>query len=75
MGDNRARRLLRNVEGAAYWVAAAPVLARLPAASVTAWHAGAATGSSGARPGKRTEVARNLRRCSGTSSARRRRSR
>ena len=32
MGDHRARRLLRNAEGAAYWAAAAPVLARLPAA-------------------------------------------
>ncbi len=32
MGDNRAGKLLRNVEGAVYWAAAAPVLARLPAA-------------------------------------------
>ena len=32
MGNSRASRLLRNVEGVAYWGAAAPVLARLPAA-------------------------------------------
>ena len=31
MGDNRARRLLRNAEGAAYRAAAAPLLGRLPA--------------------------------------------
>jgi lauroyl/myristoyl acyltransferase len=30
--DNPARKLLRNVEGVAYWGAAAPALARLPAA-------------------------------------------
>jgi lauroyl/myristoyl acyltransferase len=32
MGDNRAGKLLRNGEGVAYWVVAAPVLACLPAA-------------------------------------------
>jgi lauroyl/myristoyl acyltransferase len=32
VGDNRAGKMLRNVEGVAYWVAAAPVLARLPTA-------------------------------------------
>jgi phosphatidylinositol dimannoside acyltransferase len=32
MGDNPAGKLLRNVEGVAYWVVAAPALARLPAA-------------------------------------------
>src|SRR5262245_52226721 len=31
MGDSRAEKLLRCVEGVAYWAAAAPVLARLPA--------------------------------------------
>jgi KDO2-lipid IV(A) lauroyltransferase len=31
MGDSRASRLLRNIEGVAYWAAVAPVLARLPA--------------------------------------------
>lgn len=30
MVDSRAKRLLRNLGGAAYWAAAAPVLARLP---------------------------------------------
>ena len=32
MGDNPAGKLLRSMEGVAYWAAAAPVLARLPAA-------------------------------------------
>jgi lauroyl/myristoyl acyltransferase len=32
MGDGRAARLLRTVEGVAYWAATAPVLARMPAA-------------------------------------------
>jgi lauroyl/myristoyl acyltransferase len=32
MGDSRAERLLRSVEGVAYWGAVAPVLARMPAA-------------------------------------------
>lgn len=32
MGDNPAGKLLRSVEGVAYWAAVAPVLARLPAA-------------------------------------------
>jgi len=32
MGDSRTERLLRDVEGVAYWAVAAPVLARLPAA-------------------------------------------
>jgi phosphatidylinositol dimannoside acyltransferase len=32
VGDNRAGKVLRNAEGAAYWVAAAPILARLPTA-------------------------------------------
>jgi lauroyl/myristoyl acyltransferase len=32
MGDGRAERLLRSVEGVAYWGAVAPVLARMPAA-------------------------------------------
>jgi len=32
MGDSRAKRLVRNAEGVAYWAVAAPVLARLPAA-------------------------------------------
>ena len=32
LGDNRAWKLLRKVEGVAYWAASASVLARLPAA-------------------------------------------
>jgi len=32
MGEGRAERLLRSVEGVAYWAAVAPALARLPAA-------------------------------------------
>jgi phosphatidylinositol dimannoside acyltransferase len=32
MGEGRAERLLRSVEGVAYWAAVAPVVARLPAA-------------------------------------------
>jgi KDO2-lipid IV(A) lauroyltransferase len=32
MGDNPAGKLLRSLEGAAYWAAVAPLLARLPAA-------------------------------------------
>ena len=32
MGDNPAGRLLRSAEGAVYWTAVAPTLARLPAA-------------------------------------------
>jgi Kdo2-lipid IVA lauroyltransferase/acyltransferase len=32
MGDGRAARLLRSVEGVAYWGAVAPLLARMPAA-------------------------------------------
>ena len=48
MGDGRAGRLLRNVEGAAYWAAVAPVLPDCQLPSATASHAGAATGFSGA---------------------------
>ena len=51
MGDSRAGRLLRIVESVTYWTAAAPVLAGCRPPSVTASHAGAATGFSGARPG------------------------
>ena len=41
MGNNRAAKLLRNVEGVAYWTAAAPALSRLPAAlgyRIACWH-------------------------------------
>ena len=61
MGDNRAGRLLRIVEGAAYWAAAAPVLARLPAAlgyRMACWRG---DWLFRCQAGKRTEMARNLR--------------
>jgi phosphatidylinositol dimannoside acyltransferase len=61
MGDGLPERLLRNVEGVAYWAAAAPVLARLPAAigyGIACWR-----GDWLARRqvAKRTELTRNMR--------------
>ena len=61
MGDSRAGRLLRSVEGVAYWAAAAPVLARLPAAlgyRVACWRGDWLFRR---QAGKRAELARNLR--------------
>ena len=61
MGDSRAGKLLRNVEGVAYWAAAAPVLARLPAAlgyRMACWRGDWLFRFEVAR---RTELARNLR--------------
>ncbi len=61
MGDNRAGKLLRNAEGVAYWTAAAPVLARLPAAlgyRIACWHGDLLFRC---QAGKRTELARNVR--------------
>ena len=61
MGESRAGRLLRNVEGVAYWAAAAPVLARLPAAlgyRIACWRGDWLFRS---QAGRRNEVARNLR--------------
>jgi len=61
MGDNRAGKLLRNVEGVAYWAVAAPVLARLPAAvgyRIACWRGDYLCLC---QAGKRTELARNLR--------------
>ncbi len=61
MGDGRAERLLRSVEGVAYWAAAAPVLARLPAAvgyRIACWRG---DWLSRRQVGKHTELARNLR--------------
>jgi lauroyl/myristoyl acyltransferase len=61
MGDNRAGRLLRNLEGVAYWAAAAPVLARLPATlgyRLACWRGDCLYLC---QAGKRTELARNLR--------------
>ena len=61
MGEGRAGRLLRSVDAVVYWAAAAPVLARLPAAlgyRIACWR-----GDWFFRfeAGRRTELARNLR--------------
>jgi lauroyl/myristoyl acyltransferase len=61
MGDNRAGKLLRNVEGVAYWAVAAPVLGRLPATlgyRIACWHGDLLFWC---QAGKRTKLARNLR--------------
>jgi KDO2-lipid IV(A) lauroyltransferase len=61
MGHNRAGKLLRFVEGVAYWAAVAPALARLPAAlgyRIACWR-GDCLFRCQAR--KRTEMTRNLR--------------
>lgn len=66
MGDSRAHRLLRNVEGAAYWAAAAPMLARMPAA--LGYRVACRRGDFLYRThtAKRTELARNLRQVLGS---------
>jgi lauroyl/myristoyl acyltransferase len=61
LGDNPAGQLLRSLEGVAYWVAVAPVLARLPAAlgyRLACWR-GDLLFRCEVR--KRTELARNVR--------------
>ncbi len=61
----KASRLLHAAEGAAYWAAAAPMLARLPAAvsyRVACWRGDWLWRS---QPAKRAELARNLRRVLG----------
>jgi lauroyl/myristoyl acyltransferase len=61
VGDSRAGRLLPKLEGAAYWAAAAPVLARLPAAlgyRIACWRG---DWLFRCQAGRRTELARNLR--------------
>ncbi len=61
MDDSRAGKLLRRVEGVAYWAVAAPVLARLPAAigyRVACWRG---DWLFRCQAGKRTKLARNLR--------------
>jgi len=61
MGDNPAGKLLRNAEGVAYWAAAAPVLARLPAAlgyRIACWRGDLLFRC---QAGKRAELARNVR--------------
>lgn len=59
--SKRARHLLFSAEGVAYWAAAAPMLARLPAAvgyRVACWRGDWLWRG---QPGKRAELARNLR--------------
>ena len=61
MGDNPAGKLLRGVEGVAYWAAVAPALARLPAAlgyRIACWRGDMLFRC---QAGKRTELARNVR--------------
>jgi Kdo2-lipid IVA lauroyltransferase/acyltransferase len=61
MGDRRVGKLLRYVEGVAYWAAAAPVLARLPAVlgyRLACWRGDLLFRCQG---GKRAELAGNLR--------------
>jgi lauroyl/myristoyl acyltransferase len=60
-GDHRAEKLLCSVEGVAYWLAVAPVLARLPAAlgyRLACWRGDLLFRC---QPGKRAELARNVR--------------
>jgi KDO2-lipid IV(A) lauroyltransferase len=61
VGDSRAERALRSLEGVAYWAAVAPLLARLPAA--LGYRAACWRGDWLFRrqTSKRTELARNLR--------------
>jgi lauroyl/myristoyl acyltransferase len=61
VGESRIGRLLRNAEGVFYWAAAAPLLARVPAAlgyRIASWRGDWLCRFELAR---RTEVARNLR--------------
>jgi phosphatidylinositol dimannoside acyltransferase len=61
MGESRATKLLRNVEGGAYWAAAAPVLARLPTAlgyRIACWRGDLLFRC---QTGRRTRLAHNLR--------------
>jgi KDO2-lipid IV(A) lauroyltransferase len=60
MGDSRAERLLRSVEGVAYWAAAAPTLARMPAVlgyRIACWRGDWLFRR---QTGKRTELAHTL---------------
>ena len=61
MGDSRAGRLLRSLDAVVYWAAAAPALARLPAAlgyRIACWRG---DWLFRCQAGRRTELARNLR--------------
>ena len=61
MGDNRARRLLRTVKRAAYLVAVAPAVGRLPTALSYRMACWRGDWLFRCQAGKRTEMARNLR--------------
>ena len=61
MGDNRARRLLRTVERAAYLAVMAPAVGRLPAALSYRMACWRGDWHFRCQAGKRTEMARNLR--------------
>ena len=61
MGDNLARRLLRTVKRAAYLVAVAPAVGRLPAALSYRMASWRGNWHFRCQAGKRTEMARNLR--------------
>jgi phosphatidylinositol dimannoside acyltransferase len=61
MGSSRASRLLHSVEGVAYWGAAAPVLARLPAAIGYRLACRRGDWLGRHQADKRAELARNLR--------------
>ena len=61
MGDGPTERLLRSAEGAAYWAAVAPVLARLPAALGYRLACRRGDWLSRRQAEKRAELARNLR--------------
>jgi lauroyl/myristoyl acyltransferase len=61
VGDSRAERALRGLEGVAYWAAVAPVLSRLPAAIGYRLACGRGDWLFRRQAGKRTELARNLR--------------
>jgi lauroyl/myristoyl acyltransferase len=60
MANSRAARLVRSLEGVAYWAVAAPVLARLPAVlgyRIACWRGDWVRRH---QPGKRADLARNL---------------
>jgi phosphatidylinositol dimannoside acyltransferase len=61
MGNSRASRLLHSMEGVAYWGAAAPVLARLPASIGYRLACRRGDWLSRHQAAKRAELARNLR--------------
>jgi lauroyl/myristoyl acyltransferase len=61
MGDSRAQRLLRSVEGVAYWGAVAPALACLPSAWGYRLACRRGDWNSRHRHAKRAELIRNLR--------------